>query len=214
MRRNLIYGSICLAALSCFAVLAVAQQRPAAPQQPAATPQPAPAQQPAAAPGVAPQNVPAPQNVTAQEPRPTHYIEMPPGFTIRFESPRPFASVVAGNIEVAEAVPGQSDRILVVTSKPVIGATNFLMIDRNGQEVANLLVNVKYPPAAREVGKVAIHNKKDNLAGFTNYICNPICVRVNDDLEGEDRVPPAQNLNQTFITTPSPAPTIPYWGIY
>ena len=48
MRRNLIYGSICLAALSCFAVLAVAQQRPVAPQQPAATPQPAPAQTAAA----------------------------------------------------------------------------------------------------------------------------------------------------------------------
>jgi hypothetical protein len=39
-------------------------------------------------------------------------------------------------------------------------------------------------------------------------------VRVKDDLEGEDRVPPAQNLNQTFITTPSPAPALPYWGIY
>ena len=174
MRRNLIYGSICLAALSCFAVLAVAQQRPAAPQQPAATPQPAPAR-PAAAPqdvparpAAAPQNVPAPQRVAAQEPRYTHYIEMPPGFTIRFKSPRPFASVVPGNTAVADAIPGPTDRLLVVTSKPVPGATNFLLIDGNGQEVANLLVNVKSP----EVGsKVAIHNKA-LVTSYTVYQCS------------------------------------------
>ena len=29
--------------------------------------------------------------------------------------------------------------------------------------------------------KVVVHNKINNLPGFTNYICNPICIRVKDD---------------------------------
>jgi Flp pilus assembly secretin CpaC len=190
MRRNLIYGSICLAALSCFAVLAVAQQRPAAPQQPAATPQPAPAQ-PDAAPAAGPQNVPTPQNVTVQEPRYTHSIEIPPGITIRFESPRPFASVVAGDTRVADAVPGPTDRLLVVTSK-VIGATNFLLTNGNGQEVANLLVNVTYG----EAGRVQIHNKK-LVTSYTVYRCTEKrCQYVEEVTAKEPAELPRGYLNQ------------------
>jgi glucose/arabinose dehydrogenase len=194
-RKNLIAGSICLAVLPCFALFAVAQQ-----QRPPAQ-QPAPSQQPA-----------APQQVQA-----THYISMPPGFSIRYESPRPFASVVSGNTKVAEAVPGQTDRVLVITSKAdVEGQTNFLLVDRSGQEVANVVVTVAYPEQAlvRQGSKVEVHNKRSNLAGFTNYICNPICIRVADPMEGTDRVP-VQNLstqnvnetiNQTIKQTPPPPP--------
>ena len=181
-RKTLIAGSICLAALPCFALFAVAQQRPAA-QQPAASQQPAPSQQRAA----------------AQQVQATHYISMPPGFSIRYESPRPFASVVAGNTKIAEAVPSQTDRVIVITSKPEVeGQTNFLLVDRNGQEVGNVVVTVAYPERelVREAHKVVVHNKKDNLAGFTNYICNPICIRVGDPMEGGDRVP-TQNLSSS-----------------
>ena len=169
-RKNLIAGSICLAVLPSFALFAVAQQRPAS-------------QQPAAA---------------QQSVQPTHYITMPPGFSIRYESPRPFASVVSGNTKVAEAVPGPTDRVLVITSKPDEGQTNFLLVDRSGQEVANVAVTVAYPeqPLVREPNKVVVHNKIDNLAGYTNYICNPICIRVGDPNEGGDRVP-VQNLSTT-----------------
>jgi Pilus formation protein N terminal region len=169
-RKNLICGSICLAILPGFTLFAVAQQRPAA-------------QQPAAA---------------QQSPQPTHYITMPPGFSIRFESPRPFASVVPGNTNVADAVPGPTNRVLVITSKPVEGETNFLLVDGSGQEVGNVFVTVTYPERVREGAKVVIHNKKDNLAGYTNYICNPICVRVADPMEGGDRVP-VQNLSKQTI---------------
>jgi glucose/arabinose dehydrogenase len=194
-RKNLIAGSICLAVLPCFALFAVAQQQRPAAQQPAASQQPAAAQQVQA----------------------THYISMPPGFSIRYESPRPFASVVSGNTKVAEAVPGQTDRVLVITSKAdVEGQTNFLLVDRSGQEVANVVVTVAYPEQAlvRQGSKVEVHNKRSNLAGFTNYICNPICIRVADPMEGTDRVP-VQNLstqnvnetiNQTIKQTPPPPP--------
>jgi Pilus formation protein N terminal region len=181
-KKNLIAGSICLAVLPCFALFAVAQQQRPAAQQPAASQQPAAGQQPAA----------------AQQVQPTHYITMPPGFSIRYESPRPFASVVSGNTKVAEAVPGPTDRVLVITSKPDEGQTNFLLVDRSGQEVANVAVTVAYPeqPLVREPNKVVVHNKLDNLAGYTNYICNPICIRVGDPNEGGDRVP-VQNLSTT-----------------
>jgi Flp pilus assembly secretin CpaC len=176
MRRNLIYGSICLAALSCFAVLAVAQQRPAAPQQPATAPAGSDCT-------TCPQNVPAPQSVTPKGPQYTHYIEMPPGITIRFESPQPFASVVPGNTDVADAVPGPTDRLLAVTSKTVTGATNFLMLDRNGQEVANLLVNVRYPPAEWEVrgSRVQIHSKK-LVHSYYLYRCSENRCQLIDEL--------------------------------
>jgi hypothetical protein len=184
-QKNFISASICLAILSCFAVFAAAQQRPAA-QQPAA----------------------AQQSVQA-----THYIKMPPGFSIRYESPRPFASVVSGNPKVAEAVPGGSDRVLLITSKTVEGQTNFLLVDGSGQEVGNVVVNVTNSEPVREGNKVVIHNKINNLAGYTNYICNPICIRVGDPMEGGDRVPPqnlsTQTFNQTINQLPPPAPGPP-----
>jgi glucose/arabinose dehydrogenase len=180
-RKNLIAGSICLAVLPCFALFAVAQQQRPPAQQPAASQQPA----------------------AAQQVQPTHHITMPPGFSIRYESPRPFASVVSGNTKVAEAVPGQTDRVLVITSKAdVEGQTNFLLVDRSGQEVANVVVTVAYPERepVREAHKVVIHNKLNNLPGYTNYFCNPICIRVGDPMEGGDRVP-LQNLSSGTLNT-------------
>jgi Pilus formation protein N terminal region len=195
-RKNLISASICLAILSCFTVFAVAQQRPAA-QQP-------PASQPPAA--------------TQQSVRPTHYITMPPGFSIRYESPKPFASVVPGNTRVADAVPGATDRVLVITSKPIEGQTNFLLVDGSGQEVGNVVVTVANPEVQGH--KVEIHNKIDNVAGYTNYLCNPICIRARDEMEGGDRVP-VRNLSTQFsnssvnstvnqtTTAPPPGPSPP-----
>jgi hypothetical protein len=184
-RKNLIAGSICLAVLPCFALFAAAQQQRPAAQQPA-----------------------------PQEVKPTHYITMPPGFSIRYESPRPFASVASGNPAVADGVPGQTDRILVITSKPVQGQTNFVLVDRSGQEVGNVLVTVTNPEPVREGNKVVVHNKINNLAGFTNYLCNPICIRLKDDNEGTDRVPQrnlygglSSTINQTTTTPPAPAGT-------
>ena len=142
---------------------------------------------------------------------------MPPGFSIRYESPRPFASVVAGNTNIAEAVPGQTDRVLVITSKPEVeGQTNFLLVDGSGQEVGNVVVTVTNPEPVRQANKVVVHNKINNLPGYTNYICNPICIRVKDPMEGGDRVPErnlfsqsttsSDTINQTIDQTTPPAP--------
>ena len=91
--------------------------------------------------------------------------------------------------------------MLVITSKPEIeGQTNFLLVDGSGQEVGNVVVTVAYPEPVRQGNKVVVHNKINNLAGYTDYICNPICFRVKDDQEGGDRVP-EQNLSSGTVNT-------------
>lgn len=89
-----------------------------------------------------------------------------------------------------------------------------MLVDGSGQEVGNVLVTVTNPEPVREGNKVVIHNKIDNLAGFTNYLCNPICIRLKDDMEGADRVPQrnlfsglSSTINQTATTPPAPAGT-------
>ena len=194
-RKNLIAGSICLGG---SALLRAFRRCPATTPRCPATRCCSPA--------------------AAQQVQATHYITMPPGFSIRYESPRPFASVVAGNTNLAEAVPGATDRVLVITSKPAVeGQTNFLLVDRSGQEVGNVVVTVANPEPVRQGNKVVVHNKINNLPGYTAYICNPICFRVQDDLEGSDRVPErnlfsqsttsSDTVNQTIKQTPAPAGT-------
>jgi hypothetical protein len=141
-----------------------------------------------------------------QQPEFTHTIEMEPGFAARWTAPRPFASIIIGDSKVADAIPGQIDRVVVITSKTA-GQTNLLMVDDKGEQVANLFVSVA-PINRRESKKVAIHNKLDNLAGYTAYQCSPICVRMDDKLEGSDRVPPPRVVLQQPITVNAP-PTSP-----
>ena len=127
---------------------------------------------------------------------------MPPGYSIRYELPRPFASVVAGNTNIAEAVPGQNNRVLVITSKPEVeGQTNFLLVDGSGQEVGNVAVTVTNPEPVRQPNKVVVHNKINNLPGYTNYLCNPICIRVKDEMEGGDRVPERNLFSQSTTSS-------------
>ena len=89
-----------------------------------------------------------------------------------------------------------------------------MLVDRSGQEVGNVVVTVTNPEPVREGNKVVVHNKIGNLAGFTNYLCNPICIRLKDDMEGADRVPQrnlfsgfSSTINQTTTTPPAPAGT-------
>ena len=61
-----------------------------------------------------------------------------------------------------------------------------------------------------------VNNKINNLPGYTNYLCNPICIRVKDEMEGGDRVPErnlfsqsttsSDTLNQTINQRTPPAP--------
>ena len=68
-------------------------------------------------------------------------LEVPPGFVQHWTAPRPFTRVVPGTPEVVEIISaGATDRELVFTLKPEGGQTNILLLNDDGEQVANLLV--------------------------------------------------------------------------
>jgi len=76
----------------------------------------------------------------------TDTIVLPPGFAVKWQSPRPFKNVILGDANIIDAVASATDRELIITTKPlsttnpVGGNTNFLLLDENGKQVANVLV--------------------------------------------------------------------------
>jgi hypothetical protein len=135
-----------------------------------------------------------------------HLIKLNPGEAIQWTAPRAFKTVVPGNSEVADAISGETDRDLVIAAKNKDEFTNFLLLDGEGVLVANLRVQVGVPPSIGS--RVHIHNKKDNVAGFTNYQCvDGHCFRRDDKMEGSDRVPPPSTVINQTNTQPAPAPT-------
>ena len=85
----------------------------------------------------------------------THKLELPPGFTERWQAPRPFKNVILGNPDVVDVVQGQTNQELIISTKPDGGATNIALIDEHGEQVANVLVTTapRYQPARSAVTK-------------------------------------------------------------
>src|SRR5205807_7703338 len=71
----------------------------------------------------------------------THSIEIPPGFAEHWQAPRPFTAIIPGNIDVADAITGGTDRDVIIMTKPGGGTANILFVGDNGEIVANLLVS-------------------------------------------------------------------------
>jgi len=66
-------------------------------------------------------------------------LEVPPGFVQHWIAPRPFTTVVPGAPDVVEILRG-SGRELVFMLKPEGRQTNILLLNDDGEQVANLLV--------------------------------------------------------------------------
>jgi len=78
-------------------------------------------------------------------------IVLSPGSTVKYQAPKPFKHVYIGNPDVID-VAGQTNKQLIITKKPVDttkpggatdpsgGTTNVLLLDENGDQVANVLV--------------------------------------------------------------------------
>jgi Flp pilus assembly secretin CpaC len=77
----------------------------------------------------------------------THRIELPPGFVERWQAPRPFTNVIIGNPDIVDALPGHNQELIIMT-KPEGGTTNIALLDENGEQVANVLVNPQHPEPA------------------------------------------------------------------
>jgi hypothetical protein len=80
------------------------------------------------------------------QPSPTQptVIEVPPGFVKQWIAPRPFSRVIPGTSEVVEVLSAVG-RELVFMVKPDIAlppSTNILLVNDDGEVVANLRVNI------------------------------------------------------------------------
>lgn len=144
----------------------------------------------------------AAESAVAQEALSTT-ITLRPGFAARWQAPRAFRNVSVADGAIVDAAP-QSDHRLLLTAKAT-GATNVMVLDDQGELVANLIVSV-----GGTLNKIVIHNKRDNLAGYTAYSCTPVCERIEDKMEGTDRVPPQNqyqyNSTSTATTIQQPPP--------
>jgi hypothetical protein len=69
----------------------------------------------------------------------TATLEVPPGFVKHWIAPRPFTTVIPGSPDVVEILSG-AGRELVFMLKPEGGTSNILLLDDNGEQIANLLV--------------------------------------------------------------------------
>ena len=104
----------------------------------------------------------------------TDTIELRPGFTERWQAPRPFKNVILGNPDVVDVVQGQTNQELIISTKPDGGATNIALIDENGEQVANVLVTTapQYQPARSAVtGRLQVYRNDDK--------CYPDCTKPN-----------------------------------
>jgi len=116
----------------------------------------------------------------------THTIELPPGFTERWQAPRPFNTVILGNPEIVETVQGQTNQELIIIKKPDGGKTNVVLNDENGEQVANVLVTdptPEYQPARSAETGLQLYRNDDK--------CYPDCVvRLT---KPNDRAPSKRN---------------------
>jgi Flp pilus assembly secretin CpaC len=111
----------------------------------------------------------------------TDTIEIPPGFTGRWQAPRPFVNALVGDPNAVEAEP-DNDQQLTIFAKPEGGTTNIVLRDGNGAQVANVLITnpaIQYQPARNaNTGELQLYRNDDK--------CYPICVRLP---KPNDRVP-------------------------
>ena len=103
-----------------------------------------------------------------------HERELRPGSTERWRAPRPFKNVILGNPDVVDVVQGQTNQELIISTKPDGGATNIVLIDEHGEQVANVLVTTapRYQPARSAVtGRLQVYRNDDK--------CYPDCTKPN-----------------------------------
>ena len=121
-------------------------------------------------------------------------IELKPGFAMLLRLQKSFNTVSVGNPEVADVVPFQTERAILLTGKAA-GATNLIVLDEARNEIFNATVLV----GARDTGKVSSHSR-NNLHDYWAYRCTPICERVEDKFERIERPAPVIVVPQSDAT--------------
>jgi hypothetical protein len=125
------------------------------------------------------------------------------GFAIPWRLPFSYNSVHIGNPDLVEALPGPTDRDIIVTGKKA-GVTNLLFLDTQNV-VANLNVVIRTEKGPK--GIVHMHTRPGNVHAFFAYECIPGCVKIEDKNEGTERVPTI--VAPVIVQTGSPTNIIP-----
>jgi len=102
----------------------------------------------------------------------TATLVVPPGFVKHWIAPRPFTTVVPGTADVVEVLRG-SGRELVFMVKPEGGTTNILLLNDDGEQVANLLIiNPSAPGIERNLhqGPDGWEMYRKDTDGDPNYV--------------------------------------------
>jgi hypothetical protein len=110
----------------------------------------------------------------------TNRLEISPGFTARWQAPRPFTDVLIGNPDIVDATV-QPNQTLMIHKNPKGGETNIVLLDEHGEQVANVLVTDSPDPtptiqhqavrSAEYPGEWQIYRKEDE--------CYRICVTID-----------------------------------
>jgi Flp pilus assembly secretin CpaC len=92
-----------------------------------------------------------------------------PGFVQRLETPAPFATIMVGDTEVLDAIPGKTNRDVLLQAKqpkePGIRSTNVLAFDDEGVIVAHYTITVSPVGEAKQVSIIFGRSR-------TDYFCN------------------------------------------
>lgn len=121
-------------------------------------------------------------------------IELKSGFAMLLRLQKSFSTVSVGNPEVADVVPFQPERAILLTGKAA-GATNLIVLDEARNEIFNATILV----GARDTGKVTSHSR-NNLNDYWAYRCTPVCERVEDKFERIERPAPVIVVPQSDAT--------------
>lgn len=125
-------------------------------------------------------------------------IELKAGFATLLKLEKSFSTVSVGNPDVADVVPFQLERAILLTGKSA-GATNVIVLDEARNEILNATVVV----GARDTGKVTSHSRT-NLHDYWAYRCTPVCERVEDKFERVERPAPVVVVPQSDASAQKP----------
>jgi Flp pilus assembly secretin CpaC len=149
----------------------------------------------------------------------TDTIKIPPGFTERWQAPRPFTDIMIGNPDIVDAKP-ETNQALMISMKDGAegGVTNIVLLDEHGDQVANVLVTSPREPSAvtptfhrqmawsTKTGAWQVYQKDDECYRF----CVSIETKPNDPapsnvVETKPNDPAPSNVVETKANDPAPS---------
>jgi Flp pilus assembly secretin CpaC len=113
----------------------------------------------------------------------TDTLEIPPGFAKLWAAPRPFTDVMIGNPEIVDAKAETNQALVISMKKPEGGATNIVLLDGHGEQIANVLVTNPREPAVVRTRPIQYQAARSAETGAWQVFrkddeCHRFCVNI------------------------------------